>query len=91
MISKKELAAMVDHTNLKPYATAADMKKLCDEAVKYGFAMVAINPAQVARCKEYLKGTPVHVGAAIGFPLGQNLRRKMPLRTGPMKSTTSST
>lgn len=71
MISKKELAAMVDHTNLKPYATAADMKKLCDEAVKYGFAMVAINPAQVARCKEYLKGTPVHVGAAIGFPLGQ--------------------
>ena len=38
MISKKELAKMVDHTNLKPYATAADMKKLCDEAVENGFA-----------------------------------------------------
>lgn len=71
MISKKELAKMVDHTNLKPYATAADMKKLCDEAVENGFGMVAINPAQVKRCHEYLKGTDVHVGAAIGFPLGQ--------------------
>ncbi|MBE6116132.1 MAG: deoxyribose-phosphate aldolase [Erysipelotrichaceae bacterium] len=71
MISKKELAKMVDHTNLKPYATAADMKKLCDEAIENGFGMVAINPAQVKRCKEYLKGTGVHVGAAIGFPLGQ--------------------
>ena len=71
MISKKELARMVDHTNLRPYATAADMKKLCDEAIKYGFGMVAINPAQVKRCKEFLKGTDIHVGAAIGFPLGQ--------------------
>ena len=71
MIGKKELAKMVDHTNLKPYATAADMKKLCDEAIKYGFGMVAINPAQVKRCKEFLKGTDIHVGAAIGFPLGQ--------------------
>lgn len=71
MITEKQLAAMIDHTNLKAYATNADMKKLCDEAKEYGFAMVAINSTQVARCHKYLEGTPVHVGAAIGFPLGQ--------------------
>ena len=71
MISKKELASMIDHTNLKAYATDADMKKLCEEAVQYGFAMVAVNSGQSLRCSEYLKGTQVHTGAAIGFPLGQ--------------------
>ena len=71
MTTRKELASMIDHTNLKAYATDADMKKLCDEAVKYGFAMVAINSGQTARCAGYLKGTGIHVGAAIGFPLGQ--------------------
>ncbi|MBR0386021.1 MAG: deoxyribose-phosphate aldolase [Erysipelotrichaceae bacterium] len=71
MITRKELASMIDHTFLKAYATDADMKKLCDEAVKYGFAMVAVNSGQTARCAAYLKGTGIHVGAAIGFPLGQ--------------------
>lgn len=51
--------------------TDADMKKLCDEARKNLFRIVAINPAQVKRCKEFLKGTDVHAGAAISFPLGQ--------------------
>lgn len=71
MISEKELAGMVDHTNLKAYADEAAFQKLCDEARNYHFKMVAINPAQVVRCKEKLSGCPVHVGAAIGFPLGQ--------------------
>lgn len=71
MISEKELAGMVDHTNLKAYADDAAFQKLCDEARNYHFKMVAINPAQVVRCKEKLSGCPVHVGAAIGFPLGQ--------------------
>lgn len=62
---------MIDHTNLKAYATDADMKKLCDEAVRYGFAMVAVNSGQSKRCSDYLKGTGIHTGAAIGFPLGQ--------------------
>lgn len=62
---------MVDHTNLKAYADDAAFQKLCDEARNYHFKMVAINPAQVVRCKEKLSGCPVHVGAAIGFPLGQ--------------------
>ncbi len=71
MISIDKLASMIDHTNLKAYATDADMKKLCDEAIRYGFAMVAVNSGQSRRCSEYLKGTGIHTGAAIGFPLGQ--------------------
>jgi deoxyribose-phosphate aldolase len=71
MITEEQLAGMIDHTNLKAFATDADMKKLCDEAVRYGFAMVAINSGQSRRCSEYLRGTNIHTGAAIGFPLGQ--------------------
>ncbi|OUP38039.1 deoxyribose-phosphate aldolase [Olsenella sp. An188] len=64
-------AQLIDHTNLQPDATRADMERLCDEAVRYHFRMVAINPVQSALCAELLAGTDVHVGAAIGFPLGQ--------------------
>ena len=71
MINAKELAGHIDHTNLKAYASEKDMEKLCTEAKEYGFAMVAINSLQVKTCKKYLEGTPVHVGAAISFPLGQ--------------------
>lgn len=71
MVSAEQLANMVDHTNLKAYADDMAFQKLCDEAREYNFKMVAINPAQTERCKEKLQGCPVHVGAAIGFPLGQ--------------------
>ena len=47
------------------------MKKLCDEARSIGTAMVAVNSCQSKLCKELLKDTDIHVGAAIGFPLGQ--------------------
>ena len=60
-----------DHTCLKPYATRKDMAKLCEEAKKYDFMMVAINSTQTKLCKELLKETDIHVGAAISFPLGQ--------------------
>lgn len=62
---------LFDHTNLKPYATDADMKLLCDEAVKHGFKTVAINNANIERCKKFLKGSGVLVDAAVSFPLGQ--------------------
>ena len=71
-LSVEQLAAMIDHTFLKPFGNDSDIIKLCDEARKYGFAMVAINPAEVKTCVELLKGSKVRVGAAIGFPLGQN-------------------
>lgn len=66
------LAGMIDHTFLKPDGDAAPIEKLCAEARKYGFVMVAINPAEVERCTVLLAGSRVRVGAAIGFPLGQN-------------------
>lgn len=70
-LSVKQLAGMIDHTFLKPFGTAENIEKLCDEARKYEFAMVAINPAEVETCVKLLEGSPVGVGAAIGFPLGQ--------------------
>lgn len=67
----EKLVKLFDHTCLAAFATNADMEKLCNEAKKYSFAMVAVNSVQVRFCKELLKGTDVHVGAAISFPLGQ--------------------
>lgn len=71
-ITPAALAAYFDHTQLRAYAQRKDFETLCAEAKQYGFAMVAINPAPVALCKELLAGTSIHVGAAVGFPLGQN-------------------
>nr|MBQ4320450.1 deoxyribose-phosphate aldolase [Clostridia bacterium] len=70
-LTVEDLAFMVDHTQLAAYAMPEAFDKLCKEAVDYGFRMVAINSAQVEYCKNILKGTNVHVGAAIAFPLGQ--------------------
>ena len=70
-MTEEELASMFDHTFLKAYASRDDFIKLCDEAKDIGAAMVAINSEPVKLCKELLKGTSIHVGAAISFPLGQ--------------------
>ena len=70
-MKKEELASYIDHVCLKAYANRSDMKKLCAEAVKYGFRMAAINSSQTAFVSGLLKGTGVHTGAAVGFPLGQ--------------------
>ena len=67
----REVAAMVDHTNLKAFAVREDFQKLCDEAARYGFKSVAINTYPVKMCREMLRGTEVLTGAAVGFPLGQ--------------------
>ncbi|MDH6364011.1 deoxyribose-phosphate aldolase [Enterococcus sp. PF1-24] len=70
-LTVKELANLVDHTLLKADAVHSGFEKLCQEADEYGFKMVAINSSPVSLCAELLKDSPVHVGAAIGFPLGQ--------------------
>ncbi len=70
-LSRDDLCQMIDHTFLKAFATRKDFEKLCAEAKKYHFRMVAINSGPVRLCKELLKGTDIHVGAAISFPLGQ--------------------
>jgi deoxyribose-phosphate aldolase len=71
-LSAAELAGMIDHTFLKPFGPPEDIEKLCAEARQYGFAMVAIHPAEVEHCVRLLAGSRVRAGAAIGFPLGQN-------------------
>ena len=55
MVTVEQLANMIDHTNLKAFADDAAFEKLCDEAKKYNFKMVAINPAQTVRCKKKLE------------------------------------
>lgn len=70
-LTVEQLANKIDHTLLKADAQEAGFEKLCQEAREYGFKMVAINSAPVSFCKSQLEGSSVHVGAAIGFPLGQ--------------------
>lgn len=70
-MTKEELARIFDHTFLKAYASRDDFIQLCNEAKSIGAAMVAINSEPVKLCKELLKGTNIHVGSAISFPLGQ--------------------
>lgn len=70
-ITVKAVAAMIDHTNLKAFATRADFEKLCAEAREYGFKSVAINTYPVKLCRGLLEGSEVLTGAAISFPLGQ--------------------
>ncbi|MBI3472145.1 MAG: deoxyribose-phosphate aldolase [Candidatus Solibacter usitatus] len=64
------IAAMIDHTLLKPEATRADIVKLCKEARQYGFASVCVNPYWAALVAKELAGSPVKVCTVIGFPLG---------------------
>jgi len=64
------LARMIDHTALKPETTQDQIRQLCDEARRYCFASVCVNPCHVALAAEMLRGTPVAVCTVIGFPLG---------------------
>lgn len=66
----RDLARYIDHTLLKPDATADDIDRLCAEAVEYGFAAVCVNPYWVSRCRTNLRGTPVRIASVVGFPLG---------------------
>ncbi|PIV19108.1 MAG: deoxyribose-phosphate aldolase [Elusimicrobia bacterium CG03_land_8_20_14_0_80_50_18] len=64
------LASMIDHTLLKANATQEQIGALCEEAKKYNFATVCVNPGYVALAKDLLKGSGVGVTTVIGFPLG---------------------
>lgn len=69
-LQDKSLAHKIDHTLLKPEATEAEIHALCDEAMKYNFASVCVNPSYVSLCSQLLRGTNVKVCTVIGFPLG---------------------
>ena len=61
----------IDHTLLKPDATRDEIKKLCDEAKKYNFASVCINPCNISFCKKELFNSNINICTVVGFPLGQ--------------------
>ncbi len=67
-----DMASYIDHTLLAPGATGADIDRLCEEADRYGFASVCVNPGWVARARQNLRGSKVKVCSVIGFPLGAN-------------------
>jgi deoxyribose-phosphate aldolase len=71
-MNKQELAKFIDHTLLKATASVAEITKLCEEAKKYQFAAVCVNPSYVRFCSDLLKGSEVKVDTVIGFPLGAN-------------------
>jgi deoxyribose-phosphate aldolase len=66
------LAKTIDHTLLKPEAANDQIRNLCDEALKHGFASVCVNPCYVRMCVDRLKDSSVKVCTVAGFPLGAN-------------------
>lgn len=64
------LNRLIDHTLLKPEASASDIERLCTEAVQYGFFSAVVNTHWVPLAASILEGTNVLVCSIAGFPLG---------------------
>lgn len=71
--SARDWASLIDHTLLKPEATEDDIRRLCEEAARFHFASVCVNPTWVRAAACHLRGTGVPVCTVIGFPLGATL------------------
>jgi deoxyribose-phosphate aldolase len=69
----RSAAKLIEHTLLKPDASRNQVVALCQEALRYGFHAVMVNPVNVALAAAQLRGSSVTVGTVIGFPLGANL------------------
>jgi len=69
----ERIAGLIDHTLLKPDASREEVQKLCEEAARFGFASVCVNPWNVALAAELLRGIKVKVCTVVGFPLGATL------------------
>lgn len=70
VLNQEDIASVIDHTLLRPDAMYADIKRLCEEAIQFGFYSVCINSCFIEMTKELLKGSNVRVTTVIGFPLG---------------------
>ncbi|MCT4543419.1 MAG: deoxyribose-phosphate aldolase [Vallitalea sp.] len=64
--------SIIDYTLLKPESKTSDIKKLCEDAMKYKFASVCVNPTHVKMVADILKDTDINVCTVVGFPLGAN-------------------
>ena len=71
--SWQNLAAIIDHTLLKPGATRDEVIAICREAAEYRFACAMVNPVWVSLARSVLAGTGIPVGVVVGFPLGASL------------------
>lgn len=71
----EHVAAVIDHTLLKPEATEQDIRRICEEARQFGFASVCVNPCWTSVVRGELAGSRVRVCTVIGFPLGANQTR----------------
>jgi deoxyribose-phosphate aldolase len=71
--SARDWTGLIDHTLLKPEATEDDIQRLCEEAARFHFASVCVNPTWVRASACHLQGTGVPVCTVIGFPLGATL------------------
>ena len=67
------IASLIDHTLLKADAAYEDIRKICEEAKRYGFASVCINASMVSLASRILANSPVRVCTVVGFPLGATL------------------
>ena len=72
MIRKIEFANLIDHTLLKPYSSEDDIKRICQEAIEYGFWSVCVNPSYVSLASHCVSNTSVKVCSVLGFPFGAN-------------------
>ena len=68
-----DIASLIDHTLLKPEASRTDVLRLCEEAVRFGFASVVVNPYWVPEAAAAVRGSKVRVCTVVGFPLGATL------------------
>ena len=68
-----DIASYIDHTLLKPVVTGPEIDRLCEEARRYNFAAVCVNPVWVRRARENLRGSKVGIASVVGFPLGANV------------------
>jgi deoxyribose-phosphate aldolase len=72
-VNSSHVAALIDHTLLKPEATSSDIARFCAEALQHRFAAVCVNPVFAAQVSEVLRGSTVKTCTVVGFPLGANL------------------
>lgn len=69
-MNNSDLAKFIDYSLLKPEATMDDIKRLCEEAKRYGVYSVCINPSFITIARDVLKGSSVKITTVIAFPLG---------------------
>lgn len=73
-MTQQEILSHVDHTQLKAFATWEDIKKLCDEAIKYGTASVCVPPCYIKRIHDTY-GEKINICTVVGFPLGYSVTK----------------